>query len=225
MQTHGIGQMSHGQQQQLSARKTLKWTSIKFLPRVPGDLTLLPTQDIRFCEAVSRVTEAEWILTPDSVCCAGALRCLGWLKGADQELARRLAERMDTSASMAQKAIADVPVLPQTFEAVWVGTDTEPDVYVSYLLPERAMQIVRSWQRIFGKSLPIQVSGIMAVCGSAVVNSYVNHTISLTFGCPDSRQYGGIRPEQLVVAIPADLMTKMNNLIEGFDTRRATGQE
>jgi len=217
--------MSHAQQQQLSARRALQWTSIKFLPHVPSGLTLLPAQESRFCEAVSRATEAEWILTPDKVCCQGAQRCLGWLKGADQELARRLAERMDTSVSMAQKAIADVPVLPQTFEAVWVGTDTEPDVYVSYMLPERAMQIVRSWQRLFGKSLPIRVSGIMAVCGSAVVNSYVNHTISLTFGCPDSRQHGGIRPEQLVVAIPADLMTEMKNLIEGSDTLLATGQE
>jgi uncharacterized protein (DUF169 family) len=217
--------MSHTQQQRLSTKKTLKWTSIKFLPHVPSDLTLLSTQDIRFCEAVSRATEAEWILTPDSVCCAGALRCLGWLKGADQDLARRLAETMGASVSMARKAVADVPVLPETFEAVWVGTDAEPDVYVSYMLPERAMQIVRSWQRLFGKSLPIRVSGVMAVCGSAVVNSYVNHTISLSFGCPDSRQYGGIRPEQLVVAIPADLMAEMKNLIEGSDTLLAAGQE
>ncbi len=217
--------MSHAQQQQLSAKKTLKWTSIKFLQHVPGDLTLLPSQEVRFCEAVSRAREGEWMLTPDRVCCQGAQRCLGWLKGADQELAWKLAERMGASVAIARKAIADVPVLPEKFEAVGVGTDTEPDVYVSYMLPERAMQIVRSWQRVFGKSLPIRVSGIMAVCGSAVVNSYVNHTISLSFGCPDSRQYGGIRPEQLVVAMPADLMREMNSLTEGSDTLLAADQE
>ena len=215
--------MSRAQQQKLSAKQTLKWTSIKFLQHVPSDLTLLPAQERRFCEAVSRATEGEWILTRDTVCCQGAQRCLGWLKDADQELARRLAERMDTSVSIARKAIADVPVLPEKFEAVWVGTDTEPDVYVSYMVPERAMQIVRSWQRIFGKSLPIRVSGVMAVCGSAVVNSYVNHTISLSFGCPDSRQYGGIRPEHLVVAMPADLMREMKSLTEGSDTLFAAG--
>ena len=217
--------MSHAQQQQLSTKKALQWTSIKFLQHVPGDLTLLPTQETRFCEAVSRATEGEWILTPDSVCCQGAQRCLGWVKGADQDLARRLAERMPASLAIARKAIADVPVLPEEFEAVWVGTDTEPDVYVSYMLPEKAMQIVRSWQRVFGKSLSIKVSGIMAVCGSAVVNSYVNHTISLSFGCPDSRQYGGIQPEQLVVAVPADLMGEMRDLTGGSDTLLAVGQE
>ena len=56
----------------------------------------------------------------------------------------------------------------------------------------------------------------MSVCGSAVVSSYVNHTVSLTFGCPDSRRYGGIGPEQLVLALPADLLTKMRRLSEEF---------
>jgi uncharacterized protein (DUF169 family) len=183
--------MNHPQQQRPSPNKLWKWTSIKFLKQVPGDFTLLPTQETRFCEAVYRAAEGEWILTPDRVCCQGAQRCLGWLKGADQELARRLAEKMGTSVSIARKAIADVPVLPEKFEAVWVGTDTEPDVYVSYVLPGTAMQIVRSWQQVFGKSLPIRVSGIMAVCGSAVVNSYVNHTISLSFGCVRERILAG----------------------------------
>jgi uncharacterized protein (DUF169 family) len=68
------------------------------------------------------------------------------------------------------------------------------------------------------KSLPIKVSGIMSVCGSAVVSSYVNHTISLTFGCPDSRRSGGIQAEQLVVAMPADLLTKMRELTVDSDT-------
>jgi uncharacterized protein (DUF169 family) len=206
--------MSHSQQQRVSPQKTLKWTSIKFLEHVPSDLTLLPARETRFCEAVSRAGEGEWILTADRVCCQGARRCFGWLKGANRELAWQLAERLGTTVAIAEKAISEIPVLPAGCEAVWVGTDTGPDVFVSYVLPETAMQIVRSWQRVFGTSLAIQVSGIMAVCGSAVVNSYVNQTISLTFGCPDSRQHGRIRPEQLVVAMPADPMGQLNDVID-----------
>jgi uncharacterized protein (DUF169 family) len=122
---------------------------------------------------------------------------------------------MGTSVAIAKKAITRVPVLPEGFEAVWVGSDTAPDVYVSYMPPETAMEVVRSWQRVFGETLTVQVSGVMAVCGSAVVNSYVNHAVSLTFGCPDSRRYGGIRPEQLVMAMPADLVDKVEELTGG----------
>ncbi len=215
--------MSHLQQQDLSVGKALKWTSVKFLKHIPRDLTPMPADKVRFCEAVSRTVEGEWILTPESVCCAGAQRCFGWLKGTDRDLAWDLAEKFDVSATTAGTAIADVPTLPERFDAVWVGTDTAPDVYVSYALPETAMRIVRTWQRIYGKSLPIKVSGIMSVCGSAVVNSYVNHTISLTFGCPDSRRYGGIQPEQLVIALPADLLTKMGELTEGSDVLFSRG--
>jgi uncharacterized protein (DUF169 family) len=210
--------MSHVQQQDPSVRKTLRWTSIKFLKHIPRNVTLMPADKIRFCEAVSRAAEGEWTLTQETVCCAGAQRCFGWLKGADRELAWSLAEKLGVNATTAGKAIADVPVLPERFDAVWVGTDTAPDVYVAYVLPETAMRLVRSWQRIYGKSLPIKVSGIMSVCGSAVVSSYVNHTISLTFGCPDSRRSGGIQAEQLVVAMPADLLTKMRELTVDSDT-------
>jgi len=208
--------MSCLQQQNLSVKKTLEWTSIKFLPRVPGDLHPRPADQVRFCEALARAAEGEWILTPESVCCAGAQRCFGWLPGTDRDLAWDLAEKLGVSATTAGTAIADVPTLPGRFDAIWVGTDTAPDVYVSYVVPETAMRIVRTWQRIYGKSLPVKVSGIMSVCGSAVVNSYVNHTISLTFGCPDSRRYGGIGPEQLVIALPADLLAKIQRLSEEF---------
>jgi uncharacterized protein (DUF169 family) len=104
--------MSHVQQRDVRVEKALKWTSVKFLQHMPGDLTLMPTEKVRFCKAVSRASEGEWILTPETVCCAGAQRC---------------------------------------------------------------------------------------------------------FGCPDSRRYGGIGPEQLVVALPADLLTKMRALTEGAD--------
>lgn len=217
--------MGDVQHQGLVAEKALKWVSIKFLEHVPSDLTLLPDRQTRFCEAVSRAGEGEWILTADRMCCQGAQRSLGWLKGANRELAWQLAERMRTSVTIATKAISEVPVLPDGFEAVWVGTDTEPDVYVSYVLPETAMQIVRSWQRLFGESPQVRVSGIMAVCGSAVVNSYVNRTISLTFGCPDSRKYGGIRPEQLVVAIPANLLKSMSDMMESAESLSSGGRE
>ena len=215
--------MSHVLHQNMSVEKTLKWTSIKFLKHIPPDLTLMPVDKVRFCEAVSRASEGEWILTPETVCCAGAQRCFGWVKGADRDLAWDLAEKLEVSPTTAGTVIADVPVLPEKFDAVWVGTDTAPDVYVSYVRPEAALRIVRTWQRIYGTSLPVRISGVMSVCGSAVVNSYVNHTISLTFGCPDSRRYGGIRPEQLVLALPADLLTTMRGLTEGADVLFSEG--
>ncbi len=215
--------MSHLQTQDRSGKQAPKWVSIKFLEHIPPNLTLMPADTIRFCEAVARVAEGERILTRKTVCCAGAQRCFGWLEDAERELARDLAEKLDVSTANAGKALADVPILPERFDAVWVGTDTAPDVYVAYVRPETAMRIVRSWQRLYSESLPIKVSGIMSVCGSAVVNSYVNHSISLTFGCPDSRRYGGIRPEQLVVALPADLLKTMRELTEGSDVLSAGG--
>ena len=80
--------------------------------------------------------------------------------------------------------------------------DIDGDVYISYATPESTMKMVRSWQTITGRNLDTEISGIMSVCGNVAVKSYIDQKISISFGCPDSRKYGGIAKEQLVIGLP-----------------------
>jgi uncharacterized protein (DUF169 family) len=52
-----------------------------------------------------------------------------------------------------------------------------------------------------GCNLDTEISGIMFICGNVVVKSYIDQEISIFFGCPDSRKYGGIEKEQLVIGL------------------------
>jgi uncharacterized protein (DUF169 family) len=49
----------------------------------------------------------------------------------------------------------------------------------------------------------------MAVCGNVAVRSFILDTLAISFGCPDSRDYGGIAPDQLAMGIPYKLITKL----------------
>jgi uncharacterized protein (DUF169 family) len=64
------------------------------------------------------------------------------------------------------------------------------------------MRFLNVYQRVFGEKLKVELSGFAAVCGNVAVKAYVDKKVSLSFGCEDSRQYGGISRDRLIVGIP-----------------------
>ena len=112
--------------------------------------------------------------------------------------------------------ISSVPVVNNPCSAISLSQDDNADVFITYTAPKSATQFVRLWQKVTSQNLNIEMSGIMSVCGNTVVRSYINQEICLSLGCPDSRKYGGIKRDQLVIRIPnrlAKLLFKgMNKL-------------
>ena len=188
------------------------WVAVKF-DRGKSSNVMKP---LRFCEAIYKTRQKNIILSCSTVCCDGARRCFGWLKNRDGKLALKLTEKAGIDPSIASKLLSSVPVLNNQFSAISLSRDDNADVFITYTSPESAMQIVRLWQKVTGQNLNLEMSGIMSVCGNTVVRSYINQEISLSLGCPDSREYGGIKADQLVIGIPnklANLLFKgMNKL-------------
>jgi len=71
------------------------------------------------------------------------------------------------------------------------------------------MKLLRRWQAVLGKTLLAEVSSAMAVCGSVVVRAYLTGQVCLSFGCPDSRTYGAIGRDRLVVGLPLSLIEEI----------------
>ena len=98
--------------------------------------------------------------------------------------------------------IKSVPVQNEMYSGLSLSGHANGDVYISYASPESAMKLVRYWQKATGCNLETEISSIMSVCGNIAVKSYIDQKISISFGCPDSREYGGIKEGQLVMGIP-----------------------
>ncbi len=182
----------------LSHISTSDWIAVKFEKQISAN----NIAHIRFCEAVYRAQNKHISLSPLNVCCDGARRCFGWLKNNDVKLAQRLSEKTGINQDVARGLIRSVPVLNEKFSGISLGRDIDGDVYISYASSESAMKLIRSWQKITGCNLDTKISGIMSVCGNVAVKSYIDQKISISFGCPDSREYGGIEKEQLVIGLP-----------------------
>jgi uncharacterized protein (DUF169 family) len=181
------------------------WVAIKFEKQISAN----NIEPVRFCEAVNMAQKKRISLSGHNICCDGASRCFGWLKNNDMKLAQRLADKMGVTQDAALKLIRGVPVLNEEFSGISLSKDIDGDVYISYINPESAMKLVRCWQKMTGCNLDTEISGIMSVCGNVAVKSYLDQKISISFGCPDSRKYGGIGKEQLVIGLPHEVALRM----------------
>ncbi|HDP98462.1 MAG TPA: hypothetical protein ENN22_04670 [bacterium] len=190
---------------QLSHISHSDWVAIKFEKQIP----VKNSMTVRFCEAVYNAQKQDISLSPLDICCDGAKRCFGWLKNYDIKLAHRLAEKIGITQKSALELIKSVPVQKEMYSGLSLSRHANGDVYISYANPESAMKLIRYWQKATGCNLETEISSIMSVCGNIAVKSYIDQKISISFGCPDSREYGGIKEGQLVMGIPHSIACQL----------------
>lgn len=184
-----------------------RWTGIAF-HEDPGPNENLAKRPMRLCEAIKKSYTQPVVLTRDLISCPGALRSLGWTNHVDDTLAHRVAETMDATFDIARKVVTNTPRLKDGV-SVTVGRNNVPDIAVSYAQPEAAMRLVRLWQQVHGVDLDLTASSVMAICGNIVARAHVTGQIAISFGCPDSRQYGSISRDRLVMGLPIRLVREL----------------
>lgn len=176
------------------------WCGVKF-GRNEGHSAPLASHRMRFCEAVTASRIRPIILTPKLMTCPGGARSLGWNNGRET-IAKTMAEKAGMDVDIARKVIENSPRMKAVADVVTVGTYKTPDIVISYAQPEVAMKVIREWQALSGGLLPMHVSGFMSVCGAVAARSFCTGRICISFGCPDSREYGKIGRDRLVIGIP-----------------------
>jgi len=195
-----------------------QWIGIKFLKHVQVDRGCARCGAMRFCEAVCHARHGCIDLSPEMIGCEGAKRTFGWARNKDEALALHLSEKTGMNGDRAQELVRQVPVMGYPYAGIRVGQCANPDVLVTYARPEAAMRLVRLWETATGNSLRVDISSIMGVCGNAVVKAYKSQSVSVSFGCPDSRQYGGIQPEEMVIALPIGLLDHFDGVVNSDST-------
>jgi uncharacterized protein (DUF169 family) len=182
-----------------------RWTGIVF-HRDGSPKENLAKKPMRLCEAIKESIIRPIVLTRHLVNCPGARRSLGWTTKEDDNIARKMVETTGIKLDIAQKVIANTPRLNGKIAAVLIGRNKSPDIVVAYAQPETVMRLVRRWQEVYGTDLDLEASSVMAVCGSVAVRAYTTGRICLSFGCPDSREYGAIGRDRLVIGMPVHLI-------------------
>ena len=180
-----------------------RWTGITFHhDAVPAGSCV--REETRLCEVVARSLEETLVLPVEWIRCLGARRSLSLVHN-DDELALRISTEAGITLDMAYKAIEEVPRLFRPPVALTLGRQHSPDVMIGYVPPGLVMNLVRRRQETYGAGPSVKLSSFMALCGNVLAGAHTTRQLCLSFGCPDSRRYGGIEADMLVVGIPSCL--------------------
>jgi uncharacterized protein (DUF169 family) len=167
-----------------------------------------PDEPVSFCQAVDRVMKSSrnLLLKEEDLSCPASKMVLGFENHRETllECARKLVDaRRFPSEGSAVQVLSDVPQIRGETSAVLLSVlGVVPDVYILYLPPIGFMRILQAYQRVYVRPLILSVTGVMPVCGGSAVRPYVTNEVSLSFGCDDSRNIGGISESEMVLGVP-----------------------
>ena len=196
--------------------------AVKFNFSEKNESADMPNEPLKYCEAVSRVMETSksMLLDGEHISCPAAKEIFGFV-ACDQckmgECVKELVEKgIFANEESAINALTSIPKLKTKTQSIVLSTDEKmPDVYIFYLLPREFMKIVQAYQRIMGEELKLDLSGVMSICGNCTVRPYLNNKVCVSFGCNDSREYGGLADDRLVVGLtPKMAAIIMQSLME-----------
>ncbi|MCW4051049.1 MAG: DUF169 domain-containing protein [Candidatus Bathyarchaeota archaeon] len=182
-----------------------------------------PHEPVRFCQAVKMVkdTSTGLRLTKDTLSCTAAKYVFGFenTETLNECLENLVAAKRFKDREVAKKALMDVPRITGAPSSVTLSVnDFSPDVFILYLKPVQFMQVVQAYQERYIHPIDLTVPSVVPVCGGCAVAPYLTQRITVSFGCDDSREHGGINGNQLVMGIPyciAGLLAKSLEILKG----------
>jgi len=86
--------------------------------------------------------------------------------------------------------------------------DLQPDLYIMYAQPFRITDLMHNLAQLeIRPSIPSY--SFLSVCGNVFANCYLNQVVSISFGCPESRNNGGIGKNEIVIGIPFKIAAEL----------------
>jgi len=168
-----------------------------------------PLKSLRFCEAVNDSFHIPLLFNPQNLSCLGSKRSLGILRN-DDDLMQHISQESQVIPKTVKYVLDDTPILDTPFDNILLGISEEmekevqPDIYIMYIEPKNVMNLMKEYTLKLNKFPAIKPYTFLSVCGNVFVRTYKFGVMTISFGCPESRKYGGVKDNLVVVGIPYD---------------------
>ncbi|MBN1144396.1 MAG: DUF169 domain-containing protein [Bacteroidales bacterium] len=172
---------------------------------------------MKFCEAVSHSFNIPLQLDNTNLGCPGARRCIGFDDN-EKQLAKTISENNKIPHRFIEGAFHNIPRISNINTIVlgmteFMEQEMQPDMYIVYVEPYAITTIMHTLARhAVIPSMPPY--SLLSVCGNIFSNCYLNKNLSISFGCPESRRYGGIEREEVVMGIPYTLTAELIRILQ-----------
>lgn len=175
----------------------------------------VPAKQMKLCEAVHHSFCIPIQINNKNLGCPGARRSMGFDLD-DLKLAKTISQSNDIPISFIYEALNNIPSLNNETIHINLGITQEmekrlpPDLFIIYVQSFRITEIMHLLAKQ-GIQPSLSNYSLLSICGNVLANCYCNTLLSASFGCPESRKYGGIEESEVVVGIPANLVKHLLN--------------
>jgi len=165
----------------------------------------VPAKPMKYCEAVNSSFNVPIRLINENLGCPGARRCIGF-NNDDSQLAKTISGNNKIPFPFIIDVLKTIPTLHDIRHinlgiTEYMEKETRLDLFILYVKPERITGIMHTLAK--NKIMPsIPPYSLLSVCGNVFANCYINQTVSISFGCPESRKHGGIEQDEVVIGFP-----------------------
>ena len=164
-----------------------------------------PKKPLRFCEAVVDSLHTPLVICKEDIDCLGAQRSFGFYRD-DKKFAARISEESNIPIRFVLNALNEIPVITNPVKNIILGSSEKPDVTIAFLKPDKITQLTLLYAAYFEEKPLINPYFFMSVCGNIFAQTYNTGKICISFGCPESRKFGGVLEDEVIVGIPNSLL-------------------
>jgi uncharacterized protein (DUF169 family) len=171
----------------------------------------IPSKKMRFCEAVNHSFEIPLLINKQNIGCMGAARNLGFQRQTDDEISSHISENTGIARDFVKKMLACTAPVNRSLKNIYMGITEAmeevypPDFFIVYAKPVKVMQLIHELARKQQKRPFISSYSLLSICGHVFVSGYLTGAICISFGCPESRKYGGVSEDEMVIGFPGKL--------------------
>ena len=158
-------------------------------------------QTARFCEAVDLAVVHKMIVKPEEFTCPGARYAFGGMIDIKKTMIDKMINQKGYSPDYAVRLLEQTPHLQKMPETLGFNCVDEPDILISRLQPEQVMSLVQLYHIKLRRPFRTEISSIISACGNVAVRAYEHQDMALSFGCDDSRAFGGMSRDRLYVGM------------------------
>ncbi|MBN1383202.1 MAG: DUF169 domain-containing protein [Deltaproteobacteria bacterium] len=186
------------------------WWGISVLnSNPPGRKGFACPQAGRFCEAVKSAGGKKVLLDPDRFMCLGSRYAFGCRPDPKEQMIKKLAEEKGFPLTYAAKLIEGTPHFQIQPGAIGVNMGDQPQLLLAQLQPEQAMRLIQLYQKKMQKTYRTEIAAVITACANVTVKALQSQDMVISFGCNDSRAYGGLTRNRLYAGVPYTLAVEL----------------
>jgi len=165
-------------------------------------------ENIRHCEMVQKAAQGEiFYSTSEEQMCKGGASAIGLMETPEKIKTGEFYQSLGRFSSLgsAKRTMESIPKIDSMMKAIIYAplekVNFDPDVIVVISNPAQAMKLAQAMVYTRGGRVESSFSGIQSVCADAVAGPFVNNTANFTLGCSGSRQFAGIKRDEVIVGM------------------------